>query len=111
MSQRYGCFRRTKALYSNKAAKACTCKRIRKAPISIPEIESETDKSGVQIQPVNEPVEEKPKTEDTPTATDQEKSSTPPVETIIYTVKHGDTLESIARDTHVPKEEIIRKIT
>lgn len=91
-----------------KQQKPAPAKESEIAPISIPEIESETDKSGVQIQPVNEPVEETPKTEDTPTATDQEKSSTPPVETIIYTVKHGDTLESIARDTHVPKEEIIR---
>ncbi|MCX8063912.1 MAG: LysM peptidoglycan-binding domain-containing protein [Candidatus Hydrogenedentes bacterium] len=69
-------------------------------PMSIP---SESTPSVPQPQP------EKPPSE-TPTATTQEyqQPTQSPQETIIYTVKHGDTLDTISRDFRVSKEEIIR---
>ncbi len=74
-------------------------------PITLPKTVS-SDTTNTQPQPSSEPVEEKPKNEESQI---QEKNNTSPTkETIIYTVKYGDTLDSIARDMRVTKEEIIQ---
>jgi len=79
------------------------------SPISVPEIK-EGDKAISEPITGIEPIE--PKTEDK-TEQNDNKSTTnqiPPNtgDTFIYIVKHGDTLETIARDTRVSKEEIIQ---
>ncbi len=90
---------------SSTGQKPSSVKRPEIAPVSVPTTESEKNSNNIQLQPV----EENSKNEETATAASaQEKPSTPSGEMTIYIVKHGDTLDSIARDTHVPKEEIIK---
>jgi len=90
---------------SSTGQKPSSVKRPETAPVSVPTTESEKNSNNIQLQPV----EENSKNEETATAASaQEKPSTPSGEMTIYIVKHGDTLDSIARDTHVPKEEIIK---
>ncbi|HOV31943.1 MAG TPA: glycoside hydrolase family 3 N-terminal domain-containing protein [Candidatus Hydrogenedens sp.] len=88
--------------------KPATGKESEIAPIAIPETELQTEKNNAQSQPVIEPIKEKPKTDETTPDKTQEKLAIPSGEIIIYIVKHGDTLDSIAKDTRVSKEEIIQ---
>ena len=77
------------------------------APLTLPEAENEENTPATQTIPVTTATEEKPKSEETATQ-EAPKDSSPTKETIIYTVKYGDTLDSIARDMRVTKEEIIQ---
>ena len=76
-------------------------------PISLPP--NNTSQSPQQ-QP-QQPSTETAKTTESPatsSVSSPESTSPPPTETIIYTVKHGDTLDSIAREFRTSKEEIIQ---
>ncbi|MGC8737996.1 MAG: LysM peptidoglycan-binding domain-containing protein [Candidatus Hydrogenedens sp.] len=77
------------------------------APITLPEVENKASTTDTQTTPATTTTEEKTNSGET---VPQESSSpsSPTGETIIYTVKYGDTLDSIARDMRVTKEEIIQ---
>lgn len=78
------------------------------APLTTPETEKQADMTTVnQPQPTPpEITEDKPQSN---TSETEEKPNLPPTgETIIYTVKYGDTLDSIAREMRVSREEIIQ---
>lgn len=76
-------------------------------PISIP-TETQTSHPPQQPQP-SQPTKELPSTTtETPQPQPTEQTQPQTTETTIYTVKHGDTLESIARDFRTTKEEIIQ---
>lgn len=78
------------------------------APLTIPGQEEQSDTTTTnQPQPTpSETSDEKPQSNISET---EEKPNLPSTgETIIYTVKYGDTLDSIAKDMRVSKEEIIQ---
>lgn len=77
------------------------------APLTLPEAENKANTTDTQTTPATTITEEKPKSEETVTQ-ESPKPSSPTGETIIYTVKYGDTLDSIARDMRVTKDEIIQ---
>ncbi len=78
-------------------------------PLTTSETEKNTANKETEKQPPSTPTEppaEKPQNNISET---EEKPNLPSIgETIIYTVKYGDTLDSIARDMRVSKEEIIQ---
>lgn len=77
-------------------------------PMSMPGEENTGVGQVTAVQPPN-PQEQSSETSPATTSpqTPQPTSQTP-TETIIYTVKHGDTLDTISRDFRVSKEEIIQ---
>jgi LysM repeat protein len=78
------------------------------APLTVPEPEKQPITSPVPTQSSAEPVEDKREKEEPVAQQETAGKPAPTGEIIIYTVKYGDTLESIARDMRVSKEEIIQ---